>query len=101
MGAKAAEMLRLIPDTPIEVIERCSGHGGSWGMMKDNFEVALKVARPVAKTAAKQANPYLASECPLAGPHILQAMERLEGEIPDRAWHPIQLFDKATGGGTR
>ena len=31
MGAKAAEMLRLIPETPVDVIERCSGHGGIWG----------------------------------------------------------------------
>ena len=37
MGQKGAEMLRLIPDTEINVIERCSGHGGSWGIMKENF----------------------------------------------------------------
>ena len=51
MGQKAAEMLRLIPDADLAVIERCSGHGGSWGVMKENFEVALKVGRPVARQA--------------------------------------------------
>ncbi len=30
MGAKAAEMLRLVPEADLTVIERCSGHGGSW-----------------------------------------------------------------------
>ena len=31
MGQKAAEMLRLLPDPDVAVVERCSGHGGSWG----------------------------------------------------------------------
>ena len=68
-------MLRLIPDTPVSVIERCSGHGGSWGVMKGNFETALKVGRPVARQALRDPKPHLASECPLAGMHILQGME--------------------------
>ncbi len=29
MGAKAAEMLRLVPEAELAVIARCSGHGGS------------------------------------------------------------------------
>src|SRR5712692_8208492 len=51
MGQKAAEMLRLIPETQIGVIERCSGHGGSWGVMQENFETALKIGKPVAHQA--------------------------------------------------
>ncbi|MFP4004762.1 MAG: (Fe-S)-binding protein, partial [Alphaproteobacteria bacterium] len=39
MGAKAVEMLRLIPEMQVKPIERCSGHGGTWGVMKENFEV--------------------------------------------------------------
>ena len=35
MGPKAAEMLKLIPDTPVDVIERCSGHGGTFGVLKE------------------------------------------------------------------
>ena len=54
MGPKAAEMLRLIPEPDVAVIERCSGHGGSWGMLKDNFEVALKVGKPVAQNAVEK-----------------------------------------------
>src|SRR6202043_3664284 len=77
MGQKAAEMLRLLPDAQVNVIERCSGHGGSWGVMKGNFETALKVGRPVARQALKNAKPFLASECPLAGMHIAQEMEML------------------------
>jgi len=96
MGQKGAEVLKNIPDTQVTVIERCSGHGGSWGVMKDNFDVALKVGKPVARQAAKAATPYLVSECPLAREHILQGMERLDGDTPPATLnsfqHPIQLL---------
>ena len=53
MGQKGAEMLRLIPGADLQVIERCSGHGGSWGVLKGNFETALKVGKPVARSARR------------------------------------------------
>jgi glycerol-3-phosphate dehydrogenase subunit C len=104
MGPKGAELLRLIPGADVAVIERCSGHGGSWGVMKQNFETALKVGKPVARTTAKNAKAYLASECPLAGEHIVQGLERLDAEeradLPreiEHSMHPIELFAKAYG----
>ncbi len=99
MGRKGADMLKNIPGTAIEVIERCSGHGGSWGVMKDNFDVALKVGLPVAARAVKVPTPYLVSECPLARDHIVQGMERLGGDIQpaNTHHHPIQLMALAYG----
>jgi glycerol-3-phosphate dehydrogenase subunit C len=99
MGAKAAEMLRLMPDAKINVIERCSGHGGSWGVMKGNFETAMKVGRPVARQALREPARFLAAECPLAGLHIKQGMEALaKGEtVPNRSHHPIELMARAYG----
>ncbi len=104
MGAKAAELLRLIPQADVAVIERCSGHGGSWGVMKANFQTALKVGRPVARSAVKNAKAYIASECPLAGEHIVQGIERLDAyekaELPrqiEHSIHPIELFAHAYG----
>jgi glycerol-3-phosphate dehydrogenase subunit C len=98
MGPKAAEMLRLIPEPDVAVIERCSGHGGSWGMLKDNFDVALKVGKPVAQNAVKQAKAYVSSECPLAADHIVQGMERIDKDkAPARSWHPMELMALAYG----
>jgi glycerol-3-phosphate dehydrogenase subunit C len=100
MGQKATELMRLIPGIDLKVIERCSGHGGSWGVMKENFEVAIKVGRPVARQAAEAKKKIVASECPLAGMHVLQGMERIEAEgkiVPERAPHPVELFAKAYG----
>jgi glycerol-3-phosphate dehydrogenase subunit C len=96
MGQKAAEMMRLIPGAELTVVERCSGHGGSWGVMKRNFETGLKVGRPVAKQTADSGKPYVASECPLAGIHIGQGVERLGGNKAP-ALHPIELFARAYG----
>ena len=101
MGQKAAEMLRLLPQADIAVIERCSGHGGSWGVLKGNFETAIKVGKPVARQAFKNAKPFLSSECPLAGMHIAQEMGMLANDeaapIPDRALHPVELVARAYG----
>jgi glycerol-3-phosphate dehydrogenase subunit C len=101
MGQKAAEMLRLVPEADIAVIERCSGHGGSWGVLKENFATALKVGKPVARQAAKNDKTFLASECPLAAAHIVQGMATLdsdsEANAPAEAFHPIELLARAYG----
>lgn len=99
MGQKAADLLRLLPDTKVQVIERCSGHGGAWGVMKDNFEVALKVGRPVARQAAENKSAYVVSECPLARDHIVQSMDRLGADVAAvRTFtHPIELMAESYG----
>ena len=99
IGQKAAEVLKLLPETPLTVIERCSGHGGSWGVMKGNFEVALKIGRPVAREAKDSAAGYVLSECPLARDHIVQGMERLNGGpvAVESLTHPIQILARAYG----
>jgi glycerol-3-phosphate dehydrogenase subunit C len=99
MGQKAAEMLRLLPEADIAVIERCSGHGGSWGVLKGNFETAMKVGKPVGRQALKNAKTFVSSECPLAGMHIVQEMETLAGDqpVPVRSLHPIELVARAYG----
>jgi glycerol-3-phosphate dehydrogenase subunit C len=81
------------------VIERCSGHGGSWGVMKGNFETALKVGRPVFRQALRDPRPYVSSECPLAGMHIVQGMQlqAKDEKGPERAPHPIELMARAYG----
>ena len=100
MGPKAAEMLRLIPEADLQVVERCSGHGGSWGVMKDNFQAALKVGRTAARQAGTSGKAFVASECPLAGEHILQGIERLKADNKvevTQAEHPIELMARAYG----
>ena len=100
MGPKAADLLGFIPDGDVKVIERCSGHGGSWGIMKDNFDTALKVGKPVFRDALKAGTTFVVSECPLAADHIHQGMARLangDAVVPEKATHPVELFAAAYG----
>jgi len=97
VGQKAAELLKLIPDLDLQVIERCSGHGGAWGVMVENFEVALKVGKPVAEQALKAKNRIVLSECPLAGTHIRQGIEKLDENAAVNIAHPVEIFAKAYG----
>ncbi|HTI68076.1 MAG TPA: heterodisulfide reductase-related iron-sulfur binding cluster [Caulobacteraceae bacterium] len=99
MGAKSAEMLRLIPDTKVDLIERCSGHGGTFGVMKNTFPVAKKVGRPTARQAAQKANETLCSDCPLACKHLGQMLvaETPAGTAQPRQEHPIEVLARAYG----
>src|SRR5208283_1193762 len=100
IGQKGAELLRLVPRMDLAVIERCSGHGGAWGCKGEHFETALKVGKPVARQIAGSGKKYLVSECPLAGTHIAQGVDRIESaghEKPERFAHPIELLARAYG----
>ncbi|HEY2754039.1 heterodisulfide reductase-related iron-sulfur binding cluster [Phenylobacterium sp.] len=100
MGAKSAEMLRLIPETRVELVERCSGHGGTFGVMKETAPVARKVGRPTARQIAAKGTDTLCSDCPLACKHLGQL---LVAETADAAHaaprqaHPIEIFARAYG----
>ncbi|HEY1632585.1 MAG TPA: heterodisulfide reductase-related iron-sulfur binding cluster [Rhizomicrobium sp.] len=102
IGPKAAEMLKLIPETPVDVIERCSGHGGTFGVVKETRAPALKTGRPVFRAAAQQARGHIASDCPLAAQHILHNVKILNDKdgkaTPAKEpEHPIQIFARAYG----
>jgi glycerol-3-phosphate dehydrogenase subunit C len=100
IGQKGAEMLRLVPGMDLTVVERCSGHGGAWGCKGEHFEIALKVGKPAARQIAGSGKKYMVSECPLAGLHLEQGVERVESEgqpQPERLAHPIELLARAYG----
>ena len=101
VGFKARDLLKLIPDTEIKFAARCSGHGGLWGSLDENFEIAHKIGKPVAQQLQRAEMQHFASECPLAGMHIVQGTERLaangSGEKASAASHPVVLFAKACG----
>jgi Fe-S oxidoreductase len=95
MGQKTREMLESIPGTQVTVVERCSGHDGTWGVKAEYFANSMKIGRPVFRMMA-EANPdYLSSDCPIAARHIAQGM----GEERKQAVkaHPLALLRKAYG----
>jgi len=94
MGNKAREMLKLIPNIKIDVVERCAGHGGTFGVMKQTHLIANKVGKLTAKINSKKNNKYMVSDCPLAGKHLKQ-LEQDTKISNDEALHPIELIAKA------
>jgi len=93
MGPVAAQMLKLIPETPVDVVERCSGHGGTFGVVKPTHDVAVKVGRPVFKAANAKPRGHIVSDCPLAAQHIFAHTDTPAKE-PE---HPIQIIARAFG----
>ena len=94
MGNKARDMLKLIPNVKIDVVERCAGHGGTFGVMKETHDMAVKVGKTTASTVKRKNNKYMASDCPLAGKHIKQLAEDTNIQN-DEALHPIELVAKS------
>jgi glycerol-3-phosphate dehydrogenase subunit C len=99
MGAMSAQMLRLIPGAKVDIVERCSGHGGTFGVMKQTHAIAVKVGAPAARQVAAKANETLCSDCPLACKHLGQLVgaELAAGAAPPRQAHPIEIFAQAYG----
>jgi len=91
MGQKTRETLQLVPGTTLNVVERCSGHDGTWGVKSEYYENSMKIGRPVFRQMATGDPDYISSDCPIAARHIEQGM----GETRARRAHPLSLLRKA------
>ena len=100
IGKKTEEMLKMIPDTQINTIERCSGHAGTYGVKKASHETAMKIGKPVFKAMATMKDgskpDFISSDCPLGGHHIAQGFEVNQLGAPELN-HPLTLVRKAYG----
>jgi glycerol-3-phosphate dehydrogenase subunit C len=96
IGKKTEEFLKLIPETSINTVERCSGHAGTYGVKKEHHAMAKKIGKPVAKLMASTEPDFISSDCQLAGHHIEQMMGENGFKKADLA-HPISLARIAYG----
>jgi glycerol-3-phosphate dehydrogenase subunit C len=92
LGLKTRDILQLIPGTTLEVIERCSGHNGTYAVKKEFRAASVKIGLPVMQKVNNAQADYYASDCPMAG-------HQIESELPDaRApTHPLALLRMAYG----
>lgn len=91
-GPKTRDLLKLIPNTEITMIERCSGHDGTYGVKAETFDKAMKIGRPVINAIKKNNPDHYGSDCPIAGNHLANGVG--DGSSPE---HPISLMRKAYG----
>jgi len=93
IGLKTRDLLQLVPGTEVTVVERCSGHDGTWGVKSEYFEQSMKIGRPVFRQMAEAAPDYVSSDCAIAARHIRQGI----GESAAPKQHPISLVRMAYG----
>jgi len=93
IGLKTRDVLRLVPDTAVEVIERCSGHDGTYGVKQEFRAASAKIGAPVAARVRGAAADHYCSDCPMAARQI----ESLLGEGCKEPEHPLTLLRAAYG----
>ena len=97
VGQKTREALQLVPGTEVNVVERCSGHDGTWGVKEEYFDASMKIGRPVFKSMAGFNPDYISSDCPIAARHIEQGIEASGQTMSAEKSHPLSLLRKAYG----
>ena len=94
IGLKTRDLLKLVPDTTVDVIERCSGHNGTYAVKKEFRAASVKIGRPV-MTRVEGAKPaHYSSDCPMAGHQIESGLKEMAGKEPE---HPLKLLRLAYG----
>ena len=76
IGYKTKEILELVPNTNVTLIERCSGHDGTYAVKKESYPQAKKICRPIVRAIDKSAPDIFISDCPMAFDLIDQGTER-------------------------
>jgi glycerol-3-phosphate dehydrogenase subunit C len=92
IGLKTRDVLRLVPETTVEPIERCSGHDGTYGVKKEFRAASMRIARPVVQRIESAAADHYASDCPMAGEQIASGLAT--ARAPE---HPLRLLRLAYG----
>ncbi len=103
IGLKTRDVLRLVPDTTVDVIERCSGHNGTYGVKHKFRSASVKIGTPVSQRIERAAPDHYGSDCPMAGEQLKSLIDggaregaaaALAGREPE---HPLRLLRAAYG----
>ncbi len=83
IGMKTKDIMQLVPDTEIEVLERCSGHDGTYAVKSEFHEISMKICRPITNKIKKSGVDHYVSDCPMAGHQIENGLESgMKSESP-------------------
>lgn len=93
-GAKTREFLNLIPETEVTMIDRCSGHDGTYALKSETYDKAMKIVKPVVNRVAKVEPDTFGSDCPMAGRLIAHGLNDTHAQD---AAHPLSMVRRAYG----
>lgn len=92
IGLKTRDLLKKVPETKINVIERCSGHDGTYAVKSEFHDKSMKICRPVVTRVQKAESDYYSSDCPMAGHQISNGLKD-----DSKPHHPLTLLSIAYG----
>ncbi len=93
IGFKSKELMELT-GARVTLIERCSGHDGSWGATVEFFDLSMTIARKAVRPIADCEPDLVASDCPLSALQLDQAGATPCAHTPPTR-HPIQIIRDA------
>lgn len=93
IGYKTREILELVPNTNIELLERCSGHDGTYAVKTEFHDISMKICRPIVNKVKQSKPDYYGSDCPMAGDQIENGLDD-EAPVPT---HPLTMLRIAYG----
>ncbi len=88
-GLRSRDLLKLA-GVKCSLVQRCSGIDGTWGYRAENYDLARKVAAPMAREIEAAGHDVVCGDCHLANGAILQ-------ETGTRPVHPMELMAQAYG----
>ena len=90
MGTPGARILGLVPDTEVDIVEKCSAVDGTWGMKAQDNEMGKKYAQKLARGIENVEPQLVVTDCPLSALRILTENDR-------EAIHPAEALARAYG----
>ena len=90
IGTPGARILGLLPDTEVDVVEKCSAVDGTWGMKAQYYEMGRKYAQKLARGIENAEAKLVVTDCPLSA-------LRIKKENGVDAIHPMEALAAGYG----
>ena len=89
IGLRSRDLIKLT-GTNVTLVQKCSGIDGMWGLRSENYELARKVAKPLAEAIERSEAEVVVGDCHFANGAIIEET----GRVP---LHPMQFLARAYG----
>lgn len=90
IGTPGARILGLLPDTEVDVVEKCSAVDGTWGMKAQYYEMGRKYAQKLVRGIENAEAKLVVTDCPLSA-------QRIKKENGVDALHPMEALAAGYG----
>jgi len=90
IGTPGARILGLLPDTEVDIVEKCSAVDGTWGMKAQYYEMGRKYAQKLVRGIEHAEAKLVVTDCPLSA-------LRIQKENAITPLHPMEALAEAYG----